>query len=234
MTQRTVERITAAAGIAAVVVIVAAVSTIANPQLTDPLSRTTDSYVTHSSKAFLNVSLFLLWTLPVLIFGAGLRSVLCRAEGKADILSMIAFGAAVATVGWIMLFAAVNATLAVTAGHASPGEIKLLVAFEYMVDQLTFLVLGIFVGAASLAMLSTRTFPGWMGWTGVVSGALFMSSNVSMLDPGGTIGNLGGLGMVGLLLFVVWAVAASVSLLRRPVPSADPQPTTVGTERVPG
>jgi hypothetical protein len=234
MTQRTVERITAGAGIGVVVVIVAAVSTIANPQLTDPLSRTTDSYVTHSSKAFLNVSLFLLWTLPVLTFGAGMRNVLRRAEGEADILSTIAFGAAVAAVGWVMLFAAVNATLAFTAGHASPGEIKLLVAFEYMVDQLTFLALGLFVGAASLAMLSTRAFPKWMGWTGVVSAALFVSSNVSMLDPAGPIGNAGGLGMVGLLLFLVWAIAASVSLLRRPERSADFQATAVRTERVPG
>jgi hypothetical protein len=234
MTQRTVERITAGAGIGVVVVIIAAVSTIANPQLTDPLSRTTDSYVTHSSKTFLNVTLFLLWALPVLIFVAGLRSILRRAEGESDILSMIAFGSAVATEGWVMLFGAVNATLALAAGRASPSEVKLLVALEYVVDQLTFLVLGIFVGAASLAILSTRAFPRWMGWIGAVSGALFVSSNVSMLDPAGPIGNAGSLGMVGLLLLLIWAIAISVSLLRHRAVAADSRPASAGTEQVPG
>jgi hypothetical protein len=151
-----------------------------------------------------------------------------------DIHSMIAYGGAVATAGWVMLFGAVNATLALAAGQASPSEIKLLIAFEYVVDQLTFLVLGIFVGGASMAMLSARAFPKWIGWVGVVSGALFLSSNVSMLDPAGPVGNAGSLGMVGLLLFLAWAIATSVSLLRRPVLSADFKATSGSTERVPG
>lgn len=234
MTQRTVERITAGSGIGMVVVIIAAVSTIANPQLTDPLSRISDLYVTHRNRALLNVTLFLLWAVPVLIFGAGLGRVRRRPAAETRLLSMTGYGGAIATAVWVMLFGAVNATLALVAGQASPSEIKLLVALEYVVDQLTFLTLGIFVGAASLAMLSAQDFPKWMGWVGVVSGALFLASNISMLDPAGPIGNAGGLGMVALLLLVVWAVATSVSLLRRPVSSTDLKAPSPSREHVPG
>jgi hypothetical protein len=218
MTQRQWEWITAAAGLAIVALSVAALANWGNPQYTDPLNTTRNFYVTHRSQALLSVTLFVSMTLPLLAFAAGLRNILRRAEGEVEVLSTMAFGAAVATFCWLMVFGAVNAAIAVAAGQASAGEIRLFVALEFVVDQLNFLVMGVFVLAASLAVVATRALPRWIGWIGVLGGTLLVVSNITMLDPTSTgfLGRVSNIGVIGQLLFMIWTIAVSVRLILRP------------------
>lgn len=231
MTERAVQRITAMAGIAIVILVVAGLATWGNPQYTDPIHLTNAYYVGHRGEALLSVTLFLLLSLPVLVFGTGIRTVLRRREGEDDLLSTITFGAAVGCFVWLSVFGAVNAALALVAGQSTLGEERLLIALEYNVDQLNFLFIGALLGAASLAMIVTRALPLWVGIVGACGGALLLTSNISMLDPTGPIGNISNIGVIGQFLFVGWLIAVSVILIRRsistPVASRATKPDVV-------
>jgi Domain of unknown function (DUF4386) len=215
MTERAVGRITAIAGITAVIVVIAGLATWGNPQYTDPVHITNSYYVGHRSEALLSVTLFLLLSLPVLVFGTGLRTLLRRREGEGDLLSTLTFGAAVANFVWLSLFGSVNAALALAAGQATPSAEKLLIALEFNVDQLNFLFMGALVGAASLSILLTRALPRWIGFVGAAAGILLLGSNVGMLDPTGQIGNVTNVGVIGQFGFLFWVLAVSVILIRR-------------------
>ena len=52
---------------------------------------------------------------------------------------------------------------------------------------------------------------------------------LSFFDPLGPIGKIGNAAQGGLLLFLIWAAAVSVTLLRRPVAPALKQVAEAGT-----
>lgn len=218
MTQRKSDLITAAAGLAVTVLSFAALANWANPQYTDPLSALRGFYVGHRAEALLSATLFISMTLPVLVLAGGLRDILRRAERDVETLSATAFGAAIVAVCWHLVFGALNAGIAVAAAQATDGEIRLLVGLEFVVDQLNFLVMGAFVGAASLAIIVTRALPRWIGWIGVVAGVLLLVSNITLLDPTSTgfLGHVSDVGVLGQFVFTIWSVALSVRLILRP------------------
>lgn len=234
MIQRRWELITAVAAIATAVLMVAALATWGNHYYTDPVHKITSYYVANQHKALLSQFLFLLFGLSVLTFGVGLRPVLHRAEGEPHALSALFFAGSVAVLLWMMVFAAINGGLAAVAGGASPSEIRLIMGIEGYVDQLSFLAIGIMVGSAGLAMTVGHVFARWIGWLGVASGILYLTSNVAVLDPNpnGTLAGISNLGMIGSLLFLIWLIALGVRLLRRPATDRTPA-AVAGTEAVP-
>jgi hypothetical protein len=88
----------------------------------------------------------------------------------------------------------------------------------------------IFVGAASFAIVGTRTFPRWIGWVGVCAGVLLMLGSMNVMDVNAGIGDLG---MLGLLLFTVWTLAIGTTLLRHPVGMAEARDPATRADRVP-
>lgn len=165
------DRVTAVAGIAAIVLLVAALANWGNLYYSDPLSAITGYYVTQQTRAFVSQFLFLLFGVAIFTFGAGLYPILRRAESEAHVLSTMFFAGTAMTLVWMMLFASINSGLAAVAGQSSPGEIKLTLAMEGYVDLLTFLVIGITVAAASLAMLLGASVSSLGGSAGSVCSA---------------------------------------------------------------
>jgi hypothetical protein len=215
--------------LAVAALIVAALSTWGNLYYFDSMSKITTYYEQHSTQALLSQFFFLLWGVAIVILAAGLRPVL-RAAGRGESdLSSLAFGLALLILGWMMVFAAVNGGLASAAAQASPGAVKLVMGVEGEVDLLTFLAVGLFIGTTSVAMVRAKVFARWIGWLGLASGVLFLVSEVSFLDPNpnGAVASLGNVGMGGLLLFLIWALAVGVSLLRGTRHRTEPSVTQV-------
>ncbi len=212
------ERVTGAVGLLTIVLLLAELATWQNPQFSDPISRIRHYFVVDRGLANASVLFAALVATATLIFAAGLRAVLRRIEGDTDVLSTILFGSAVGFAAVQMVFAAVSGAIVLSAGQATDREIRLLVGMDdpYL-DTLRILPLALMVGAASLAMLSGPGFARWIGWVGVASAALNLVGEISLLDPTGPIGDVGNASQVGLLFFLVWAVALSITLIRRPV-----------------
>ncbi len=221
MTARRSDLITAAAGMSAVVLLVAELLTWTNPQFTDPLSRITNYFVTNRSMALASLELGLMGAVALLIFGAGLRAVLRREEDEhADVLSTVVFGSAILFVSTEITFVMTTGAFAFVTGQGSESQIRLLLALENWIDQFRFLPVGILIGSASLTMIGGHAFPRWIRWLGLAGGALLLVSEVANLDPLGPIGGVSNAGIIGLLLFLIWLIAVSVSLIRRPAPPA--------------
>jgi len=215
MIDRRGERITGGMGLAAVVLAVGALSTWGNPQPTDPLSKITSYYVQNQHEVFLSQYLIVLFGLAALVFAAGLRPILSRAEGGLHLLAPLVLGVAVLNAVWMMVWGAINDGLALEAGQASAGTLRLLIGIENSVDGMTGYSMGLLPLVAGLAMVRGRVFAPWIAWLGFVSGSLCVIGEVSFLDPNGALGNLGNLAFLGQLLFLIWMIAVGVSLLRR-------------------
>lgn len=232
MTARRTQLITAAAGMGGVVLLVAEFVTWKNPQFDDHLATITNYFVTNKSMALASLELGLAASVVLLIFAAGLRSILLSAEGG-DILSNIFFGGAILYVSTEIGFLTTTGALVYVAGHGAESEIRLLLALENWADQFRFLPAGILIAAASAAMIDGRILGGWIRWLGIASGALLLVSEVANLDPLGPLGGVSNAGILGLLLFLIWIVAVSVSLIRRPVaPASSQRPAIAGHAHV--
>lgn len=223
MTARQWERVTGAAGIAWIVLVLAELFTWGNQQFTDPLSNVRDHYVSHGSAAQASIGFAVLGILPLLVFASGLRAVLRLKERDEDVLSSVFLTAAAAFASAQIVFAALNGALFLNAPQATDSGIRLLVGAVNYLDAVRFMPFAVMVGAASLAMIEGRSFARWIGWLGVVSGVLTLVGEVGLFDYYGPIGKLGNVAQGGLLLFLIWAIAVSITLLRRPVAAASRQ-----------
>jgi hypothetical protein len=145
----------------------------------------------------------------LLWFLGSFRVVLRRAEGDPARLATIAFAGGVALS--VLLFVK----------NAIEGGVALALEFEqgftldpdvYRALNAVFLGLlihegfaaAVLIGAASLLVLRTRVFPGWLGWTGL---AVALLALLSWLIPG-----------LPLVLVLAWILVASVLMLRRSAP----------------
>jgi hypothetical protein len=126
-------------------------------------------------------------------------------------------------------FNAMNGALALFAGQATPSEIRLLMVLSNAADNFQFLPLGVFIGAASLGMVRGRVFARWIGWLGVVGSVCLIAGSMDVTNVGDGIGDLG---MVGLLVFLIWIIALSVTLLRHPVVVNQAREMPAKTDRV--
>jgi hypothetical protein len=229
MSERGWERVTAFAGILTMVLFVAELVTWGNPEFTDSVARIKSIFVANQRMSFVSLELAVWSLVPLIVFAAGLKTVLRRRQGDEGVLPTVFFGSALVFASAQIPFAGISAALALGAAHASDSEITLLQAALTGLDAFRFMPFGMMVAAGSLAMIDTRTFARWIGWVGVASGAFTLAAMLSFFDPLGPIGKIGNAAQGGLLLFLIWAAAVSVTLLRRPVAPALKQVAEAGT-----
>jgi len=229
MSERGWERVTAFAGILTMVLLLAELLTWGNPEFTDSVARIKSIFVANQRMSFVSLELAVWSLVPLIVFAAGLRTVLRRRQGDEGVLPAVFFGSALVFASAQIPFAGISAALALGAAHASDSEITLLQAALTGLDAFRFMPFGMMVVAGSLAMIQTRSFARWVGWVGLVSGVLTLTAELSFFDPLGPIGNIGNVGQLGFLLFLIWAAAVSVTLLRRPVAPALKQVAEAGT-----
>jgi hypothetical protein len=141
-------------------------------------------------------------------FLAALRVALRRAGEPAEALSTLAFGAGI--VFLVMLLAA-NASNSIVAAAFQFGQefkrapldpqiVRLTNGASYWLSVYAAVAGGVFVGAASLAGRAVGVFPRWLAYGGY---AVMLIGVASVLFP------------VGLLLSLLWVLAASIVLMRQ-------------------
>lgn len=208
------ERATAAAGFITVGAFVGELATWGNPHLSDPPSKITDYFVAHQTEALASICVGLVGAIALLTFAAGMRAILSRAAATIGVLPSIVFGAAVLFASTELTFTTTTGALALVAGEASRGELRLLLALENMADLFRFLPLGVLIGIASLAMLGRRDFARWIAWLGLLSAALLIIAEGGIMTPADGGGSISDAGMVGLLFFLIWMTSTGIGLLR--------------------
>jgi hypothetical protein len=150
------------------------------------------------------------------IFLASLTSTLRRAEAGDGMLSRLAFGSALVGIAFVTFTNALNAALAASVVQVG-GDQAVWAVFQ--VGQATFtfaaLFLGLFLLAASIVIIRTRVLPRWIGWIGIVGGVAYAIGSFSVADQRGPIAIPA---VLGFVLFLVWTVATSVTLVLRGAP----------------
>jgi hypothetical protein len=149
---------------------------------------------------------FGLWLVVVavgflLFFMAGLRDVVRAAAPEQSILSTLTFAPAVAAAALIPGSVAILVGGA-QGGHEAHGLSPQLAAFvldaQYPFLVAAYMLLGLALAAASVALLGRRVLPGWLCWAGIVTGVLQLIA--FMFFP------------MGLVL--LWLIAAAIYLMR--------------------
>lgn len=157
--------------------------------------------------ALAGLSLDILGSLAFVLFAGRLWGTLRQAEGAPAWLSASAFGAALLAVAGSFVDKTIFAAIFLQAGQGLEPTVATTL---YAVASASFLLFGafagLFIGLAAVVVLQTGVLPQWLGWLGVVVLAL------SVVGVG-----IVGLGAVAFPLVLLWLIATSVLLLRRPL-----------------
>lgn len=154
--------------------------------------------------------------LLLLLFAVSLRAHLRPAESEPKTLSSVVLGTAFASVvlafvGSAMLFVAESSVAKL--GDANLTYSLMQVWWATLIGYL--LLLGIVAIAASASALITRMFPRWIGLLGIVCGLVLAGGCLAFYPSGAVVqGPADSAAYLGEILFAVWAIAASITILR--------------------
>jgi hypothetical protein len=222
---RTLDRIGAAAGLAAVILLLALFTMFpALPAPDKPIGQIAHAAATDTDSYLRAAYVGALLSGALLIFGAAVAARFRRISGGADGWSVVAMVgiASAAAVG--IVSNALTITLVRAVGHGARGD-SLWIGYgtDHWIGVLTAVPLAVFLLGAGLGARASGAGPRWLGWLGVALAAVFVLGAGSVMGDeveGGIPGTVLVLGYVGLL---VWIVGSSVSMLRRPA-SLEPAP----------
>ncbi len=151
--------------------------------------------------------------LPVpffLLFLGGLFGVLRRAEGRSGALSASVLGAGIAmamTWPFGILIAGLSSSIVADGGDvATAWSLDGMAPFSLALSAFPRTVLLV---ATSLLLLDRRLAPRWLGWVGLALALVSLIGTAMLL-----VGDLFPVLALGTLLFELWVLALSVSLVR--------------------
>lgn len=157
--------------------------------------------------AFAGLTLDVLGSLAFVVFAGRLWGTLRQAEGAPAWLSVSAFGAALLAVAGSFVDKTIFAAIFSQAGQGlEPSVATVLYAAVSASFALFSAFAGLFIGLAALVVLQTGVLPRWLGWLGVVVLALSVAGNA-----------VAGVGFLAFPLVLLWLIATSLLLLRRPL-----------------
>jgi hypothetical protein len=153
------------------------------------------------------------------LYVAALRSAF-RDSGYASTLLDVALGAMSISVAIeIVSYDVVGAGAWLADRHAGAATVAALDAASTVLFLTIFGPLAVSVVAASIPMVTSRLFPRWLAWLGVVTGVLLVVAGIIGASAQGASGgfhDLGGvLGSVPVAGVWLWMIATSVLLFRR-------------------
>jgi Domain of unknown function (DUF4386) len=177
-----------------------------------------DAYTGESGTTAFAAGWFSVVLLGRVLFVAAVRRAF-HDSGRRSILLDLALGAMIVSVAIEVVSLALPAAAAWIADNGpNTGAIVALDAAASMTFAMIFAPIGVAVLSTAVVMVGSRLFPAWVGWLGVVAGALAVVGGVS---GAATLGDddLRELGQqpsaIGALLFWVWMLATAVILWRR-------------------
>jgi hypothetical protein len=154
-----------------------------------------------------------------ILFIAALRDVL-RDSGPWRALMDVALGAMAISVAVEIVQLGLTATAAWLAeAGTDPGPIVALDGAATVLFALVVAPVGAAVVASSLAMLKSGLLPRWLGWLGLIDGALVIAGGIVGASGAGDSGAIHDLAdpLTGppVVIFWLWMIATSVVLFRR-------------------
>lgn len=214
--ERTLDRVGAFAGVAAVVLLLALFTVV--PALPGPdagIDEIAAKAATNDTALLFGSYLGALMAAALLVFGSALAAALRRGEGSGGGWWLIALAGIAATsigvAGNVMAASFVRAVQ-----HGVRGD-ALWVGYggEHASSTLLALPLAVFLLGAGLGARATGLLPRWLAWGATATAVILAAGGASIAGnelEGGPLGSALVLGYVALL---VWIVAVSVVLWRR-------------------
>lgn len=127
----------------------------------------------------------------------------------------IGYAAGIAAVAASMITLAAQEAAVVAAGTVEPGVIRALDLFGDYAFVLAGLFLSIWLFTSFFVIRVTKVFPAWIGFVAVAGTIFGLIQSVLLLAPQDDDGIFGVVALLFLLLFVIYTVAASLTLIRR-------------------
>jgi len=223
------DRIGAAAGIASVLLLVALFTVFpALPGPDDSIAKIARSARENRDGLLLGAYTGALLTGTLILFGASVAARLRRAEGAGGgwwLLALVGVaGTSIGIVGNALEIMFVRAV-----GHGAAGS-ALWIGYgaDHWLSTLLAIPLAVFLLGAGLGARATGVLPRWLAWLGIALSPLLAAGAGSVTGDELDGGILGLPLLVGYLGLLVWIVAASISMLRRPA-SATAEPAAALT-----
>jgi hypothetical protein len=212
----TLDRLGAAAGVAAVLLLVALFTVLpALPAPNHGIAKIASSADVNRDGLLGGAYVGALFTGALLVFGACLAARLRRAEGAAAgwwLISLVGIGAtAVGIVG-----NALTVTFVRAVGHGVDGKALWLgYGADHWLGVLVAVPLAVFLLGAGMGARRTGILPRWLAWLALVAAAVLTIGGASVVGDEVDGGVLGSVLVLGYVALIVWIVGTSVTLWRR-------------------
>jgi hypothetical protein len=223
MSERTLRRSAAVAGIAfAVLLVVSIVLSIPAPMADKTTAKIVKWYADNREVVFTSGAFGVLSTLAFLWFLGYLYHVLSLLAGPARGLSSIVLASGIYTVTVATVTTLPSAALAITAARPgiapSEGVVHLLADLTSLSIGLIGVGLAVFLAALGLLLAVGALRPRWATWVAYVGAVLSLVGGVSafFVSKSGKGNPLGIGGLLGTVLFLIVVVAVSLDLLQAP------------------
>lgn len=215
--QQLLDRVGAAAGIAAALLLVALFTVFPSlPTPDDSITEIARSARDDSDALLLGGYTGALMTGALLLFGASVAARLRRAEGAGGGWWLVALiGIAGASIG--IVGNALTITFVRAVGHGATGD-ALWIGYgaDHWIGVLTAIPLALFLLGAGMGARTTGALPRSLAWLSIAVSVLFLAGAGSVTGDEVEGGILGLPLVAGYLGLLVWILASSVSMLRRP------------------
>ena len=173
-------------------------------------------YALHHAAVFTSVTFFALSVVAFLYFVGSLWNVLREAEGSSALATMSLGGAVALMAAYVVQLALLAGTAQAALNGLQPDVVAALRETSTMVSNLSDILMGVFIAAASVVMLRSHLLPRWIGWVGVISGLCYVASLGQIFSADSQLGTAE---FVGFVLLIVWTLATSIMLYRRSRPA---------------
>ena len=199
----------------------------------DPAARIVAHYTTNHDAVRAQALLFVIGAGFFLWFAGSLRSFLARAEGGSGRLSMVAYGAGVASTVVTLVALAFQVGLASAARDAGQPALVGTMDALFVIANLPLAVMLIAIGVVTFR---TGAFPVWLGWLSVVAALAQLVPVLGIALNGGPLAADGWLSAyLPYPLYALWlACTAIVTVARLGAPGRRPaEPRRAGRPVVP-
>ena len=213
MTER-LTKVAGISGIAGIVLLFIANAQLGTPPKAEDSAQKIVSFLADKrGKVLTFVVLFAVGYILLLTFVAALREVL-KSAGDPSALPDISFAGAVWVAGVGTIGLAALGAAAFRAPSLEPGTTQAL----FDVNNIAFALLGApfaaLFGAASISAMSTRVFPRWVTWVGLLIVVLNVVKLFTLFTRSGGFAPGGGLSIVAVVPIWIWTIAVGVLMIR--------------------
>jgi hypothetical protein len=159
--------------------------------------------------ALASSSLQALSAVSLYVFAACVTVFVRATTSKNGALTRLTLGGGILAAGFLLLSVLIQCVLALIATGGKLGLVGILRDLSFLAGGPVHVpLLGLFVGAASIATLRAKALPRWISWLGIVVALLSILSLTSLVFFPASV-----LIPLGRLLAFVWSVAVSIALL---------------------